>query len=74
MHFRAQKSINKQWESLSNRFPLSVEALNYYVGPNTSRERHHIFAWPDYFENGFAELFSRVALCYDAELNECDLL
>ncbi len=59
---------------MSQQYPLSEKALSYYLGPGTSREQHPLFIPYNYFNNGFAELFSRVALCYDAELNECDLL
>lgn len=54
------------------QFPLNSEILNFYVGPNTSRTRHHLFSWPAYFENGFAEMFSRVVACYNERLSDCE--
>ena len=54
------------------QFPLSQEALDFYVGPNTTRIRHPMFAWPAYFENGFAEMFSRVVACYNTDLVDCE--
>ena len=37
-------------------FPLTSQAVDLYVGPNTSRIRHPLVTWPEYFTNGFAEL------------------
>lgn len=37
-------------------FPLSADIVELYVGPNTTRVRHPLVTWPDFFENGFAEL------------------
>jgi hypothetical protein len=37
-------------------FPMSSDLIDLYVGPNTTRERHPLVKWPDYFTNGFAEL------------------
>ena len=37
-------------------FPMSADLIDLYVGPNTTRERHPLVKWPDYFTNGFAEL------------------
>ena len=42
-------------------FPLSTEVVTQYTGPNTTRERHPLVLWPDYFTNGFAELNMRIA-------------
>lgn len=39
--------------------------MDFYVGPNTSRDRHPLVVWPDYFENGFAELIARMAVRID---------
>lgn len=41
---------------LLESFPISSEVLKTYVGPNTTRERLELVTWPNYFENGFAEL------------------
>lgn len=57
-------------ESLIN-FPLSESALSFYVGPNTTRNRHPKFAWPEYFNNGFALLFANIAGCYNVPLTSC---
>jgi len=39
-------------------FPLPIEAIDLYTGPNTTRKRNPLFKWPDFFSNGFAELIS----------------
>ena len=57
---------------MKGEFPLSESSLVYYIGPNTTRERHPLFKWPDYFENGFAEIFTRVVACYNAPIASCD--
>lgn len=59
-------------KKMASRFPLSGQALATYVGPNTTRTRHPLFVWPDYFENDFAQLFSKLAACYKRELIECE--
>jgi hypothetical protein len=41
-------------------FPLTSQAVDLYVGPNTSRVRHPLVTWPEYFTNGFAELNFRL--------------
>ena len=48
--------INEIYKEIYKTFPLSQNAINTYVGPNTTRERNKYVQWPDYFENGFAEL------------------
>jgi len=58
--------------SMSNSFPLKQKVLDFYVGPNTSRFRHPKFEWPAYFENGFAELYARIASCHNSSLKNCD--
>lgn len=42
------------YESL--QFPLSDTIVSTYVGPNTSRFRHPLVTWPDYFEGSFVKL------------------
>jgi len=34
--------------------------IETYVGPNTTRERHPLFTWPEYFSNGMTELNYRI--------------
>ncbi len=59
-------------ELMKTEYPLSNQALSYYVGPNSTRLRHPLFKWPDYFENGFAEIFTRVVACYNTTVESCD--
>ena len=47
---------------LLEQMPLSGSVLATYVGPNTSRDRHPLVTWPDYYQNGFAELHLRLGL------------
>lgn len=42
-------------------FPLSEEAIEVYVGPNTTRERNPMFTLPASLQNGMIELTSRCA-------------
>ncbi len=58
--------------NMSTSFPLKQHVLDYYVGPNTSRNKHPKFVWPAYFQNGFAELFSKIAGCYGSTIEICD--
>lgn len=39
-------------------FPLSEQILDTYSGPGTSRVRHPLISRPEYYNNGFAELYS----------------
>lgn len=48
--------IKTLYREIGETFPLSQDAINTYVGPNTTRERNEYVMWPNYFNNGFAEL------------------
>lgn len=48
--------MNQIYTEIYNTFPLTKDAIQTYVGPNTTRERNEYVKLPDYFENGFAEL------------------
>ncbi|KPK52358.1 MAG: hypothetical protein AMJ59_26960 [Gammaproteobacteria bacterium SG8_31] len=48
--------IGETFAIQASEFPLEDNVLATYVGPNTSRDRHPILAWPAFFENGLAEL------------------
>ena len=48
--------MNEIYRNIYETFPLDENALETYVGPNTTRKRNKYVAWPAYFENGFAEL------------------
>jgi len=48
-------------------FPLPEEVVELYVGPNTTRTRHPLVRWPDYFTNGFAELHVLMAITLSQE-------
>lgn len=51
-------------------FPLPEEVIALYVGPNTTRTRHPLVRWPDYFTNGFAELHVLMAITLSQEVNK----
>lgn len=53
--FLGSEKLNNQLSNLE--YPLSDELVSLYTGPNTSRKRHELLQWPEYFENGFAELY-----------------
>ena len=48
--------LNQTYKKIYETFPLNDKALEIYVGPNTTRQRNFYVEWPNYFENGFAEL------------------
>ena len=54
------KSQEKYWQHLSQSFPLNSTALKIYMGPNTTRLRHPLVTWPDFFTNGFGEMNSKI--------------
>lgn len=66
--FLGGEGISKVYRDLSEAFPLDKSVINVYVGPNTTRERHYLVSWPNYFTNGFAELNCRLV----SEINELD--
>jgi len=58
--FLISERINKAWKIMSGLFPLKDNVLLTYVGPNTTRIRHPLVTWPQFFLNGFAELNVRL--------------
>lgn len=70
--FLDSKVYSESMRQTRSLFPLSDTALQYYIGPNTTRNRHVKFRWPDYFNNGFALLFAGVVGCYNAPFPECE--
>lgn len=55
------EDMNLTYKKIYKTFPLGEKALETYVGPNTTRERNEYVSWPNYFENGFAELICLLA-------------
>jgi hypothetical protein len=55
-------SFRRELRKLSNNFSLSSDVLDTYIGPNTTRQRHPLVTWPNYFVNGFAELYVNLAI------------
>lgn len=51
---------NVFWSEMQEIFPLNDEIVSFYVGPNTTRERHDLVKWPAFFRNGFGELNVRL--------------
>ncbi|MDF2177504.1 hypothetical protein P2G88_04490 [Aliiglaciecola sp. CAU 1673] len=51
------KSTKLKSDFSNMTFPLNDNILETYVGPNTTRERNPLVAWPAYFSNGFSELY-----------------
>jgi len=48
-------------EDMTGRFPLADEVVKTYTGPNTTRDRHPMVQWPEFFGNGFGELLVRLS-------------
>ena len=59
--FLGTDDLRYLYAEMSRQFPLRQDELDLYVGPNTTRERHPLVTWPDYFTNGFAELYTLAA-------------
>ena len=55
------REMSSIYDGIYNTFPLNEKELETYVGPNTTRERNYYVEWPNYFENGFAELICLLA-------------
>lgn len=58
--FLESDDIQYVYRYMAEQFPLNKAVLDTYVGPNTTRERNKYVRWPDFFENGFAELICRL--------------
>lgn len=54
--FLDSDEVTEAYKYMSNIFPLEQNIIDIYTGPNTSRERNKYVRFPDYLENGFAEL------------------
>jgi len=53
-------SFAKDILKMLNQGQLPAHVISTYVGPNTTRDKHPLFKWPDYFNNGLAELNFRI--------------
>lgn len=53
--------INNVYKDISRQFPLSDDVIQLYVGPGTSRERHHFIEGSIPYVNGYVELISNLA-------------
>jgi len=58
--FLESPQVSSIFKDMSNLFPLEENVVKLYVGPNTTRERHPLATWPNYFINGFGELNVRL--------------
>jgi len=47
---------NEVYRNMAKCFPLAKNVLRVYVGPNTTRPRNELVKWPNFFQNGFAQL------------------
>lgn len=59
--FLGTERIKSVYADLADQFPLRQEAVNVYVGPNTTRERNPYIADPDSYYNGYKKLLSLLA-------------
>ncbi|RDU34741.1 hypothetical protein DRW41_21845 [Neobacillus piezotolerans] len=59
--FLGSERIKSVYADLADQFPLSQEAVNLYVGPNTTRERNPHIADPSSYYNGYKKLLSLLA-------------
>lgn len=46
--------IRDAYELVADCYPLTESEVDLYVGPNTTRERNPVFAWPNAFQPGGA--------------------
>lgn len=59
--FCGSKIIDDSYGEMVKAFPLSERIISVYTGPNTTRERHSLVKFPDFFKNGYSELLVRLA-------------
>lgn len=51
--------VTNIYDIYERSYPLSKNTIELYVGPNTTRDRNPLFAWPQFFTDGFAELIAK---------------
>lgn len=59
--FLKSERISEVYFEMANKFPLSEDVIEVYVGPNTSRTRHELVNSPESYYNGISELIVRLA-------------
>lgn len=59
--FLESRSVQNIYSDISKSFPLSKKAIELYVGPNTTRERHPIIQLPDSLMNGLSQIIAILA-------------
>lgn len=59
--FLGTDRIKKVYEEMTNFFPLPLEVMDVYDGPDTGKQRHTIIRWPQSFNNGYTELIAILA-------------
>ena len=60
--FTRSEKMKEEFRLLLDNFPLPPDVVKVYAGPTTNRTKHPLVVFPDYFENGFAELYIRIAI------------
>lgn len=53
--------IKNVYKYMSLCYPLPKNVIRIYMGPNTTRERNPYVKWPEFLNNGYSELISRLA-------------
>lgn len=71
--FFESEKYQRLMRRMQSSFPLNTSSLELYLGASSSRNRHYLFDWPAYFNNGFAELFTYLSACYNGDLNSCEI-
>jgi hypothetical protein len=59
--FLDAEDVKAAYQEMAHSFPLAREAVDVYVGPNTTRDRHPLATLPSFFQNGMAEVIVRLA-------------
>ncbi|HVL24332.1 MAG TPA: hypothetical protein VM450_09605, partial [Thermomicrobiales bacterium] len=59
--FLNAEDVRSAHQKMGQSFPMAQEAIDVYVGPNTTRDRHPLATLPSFFRNGMAEVIVRLA-------------
>lgn len=60
--FMGSEELKSEFSQVVDNLPLAQNVVELYSGPSNDIEQHPLVKFPNYFENGFAELYMRIAL------------
>ena len=72
--FLGSPEATQMYDYIYHSYPLTQDAIDCYVGPNTSRSRNAFVTLPDFYQNGMGELIASLACKISDSLSNYDIL